>query len=114
MSRSTGQTGPFLRYNNKTYRVDDIDWDQSPKSTFKKADGSEVSFLEYYQKVRAGPSGGLLAKTEASRTCGKDRPGLGQQNATSWVPCCALLAFPGISFMQTQSGWPLSCRGHWL
>lgn len=39
------------RYNNKTYRVDDIDWDQNPKSTFKKADGSEVSFLEYYRKV---------------------------------------------------------------
>lgn len=43
---------PFLRYNNKTYRVDDIDWDQNPKSTFKKADGSEVSFLDYYRKVR--------------------------------------------------------------
>jgi hypothetical protein len=42
------------RYNNKTYRVDDIDWDQNPKSTFKKADGSEVSFLEYYRKV-GGP-----------------------------------------------------------
>lgn len=47
------------RYNNKTYRVDDIDWDQNPNSTFKKADGSEVSFLEYYRKVRAarGPPG---------------------------------------------------------
>lgn len=31
--------------------MDDIDWDQNPKSTFKKADGSEVSFLEYYRKV---------------------------------------------------------------
>ncbi|XP_006147405.1 piwi-like protein 1 [Tupaia chinensis] len=40
----------LTKYNNKTYRVDDIDWDQSPQSTFKKADGSEVSFLEYYRK----------------------------------------------------------------
>ncbi|EHB01502.1 Piwi-like protein 1 [Heterocephalus glaber] len=40
----------LTKYNNKTYRVDDIDWDQNPKSTFKKADGSEVSFLEYYQQ----------------------------------------------------------------
>nr|XP_035950899.1 piwi-like protein 1 isoform X3 [Halichoerus grypus] len=40
----------LTKYNNKTYRVDDIDWDQNPKSTFKKADGSEVSFLEYYRK----------------------------------------------------------------
>lgn len=45
------------RYNNKTYRVDDIDWDQNPNSTFKKADGSEVSFLEYYRKVRRAASG---------------------------------------------------------
>lgn len=45
---------PVPRYNNKTYRVDDIDWDQNPNSTFKKADGSEVSFLEYYRKVRRG------------------------------------------------------------
>ncbi|XP_067557331.1 piwi-like protein 1 isoform X2 [Pseudorca crassidens] len=41
---------PNHRYNNKTYRIDDIDWDQNPKSTFRKADGSEVSFLEYYRK----------------------------------------------------------------
>nr|XP_055091655.1 piwi-like protein 1 isoform X6 [Symphalangus syndactylus] len=40
----------LTKYNNKTYRVDDIDWDQNPNSTFKKADGSEVSFLEYYRK----------------------------------------------------------------
>lgn len=45
------------RYNNKTYRVDDIDWDQNPKSTFKKADGSEVSFLEYYRKVSCSLGG---------------------------------------------------------
>ncbi|KAK2102947.1 Piwi-like protein 1 [Saguinus oedipus] len=43
----------LTKYNNKTYRVDDIDWDQNPKSTFKKADGSEISFLEYYRKISA-------------------------------------------------------------
>ncbi|XP_019289356.1 piwi-like protein 1 isoform X3 [Panthera pardus] len=45
----------LTKYNNKTYRVDDIDWDQNPKSTFKKADGSEVSFLEYYRKFDYNP-----------------------------------------------------------
>ncbi|XP_026899848.2 piwi-like protein 1 isoform X5 [Acinonyx jubatus] len=45
----------LTKYNNKTYRVDDIDWDQNPKSTFKKADGSEISFLEYYRKFDYNP-----------------------------------------------------------
>nr|XP_020644546.1 piwi-like protein 1 [Pogona vitticeps]XP_020644547.1 piwi-like protein 1 [Pogona vitticeps]XP_020644548.1 piwi-like protein 1 [Pogona vitticeps] len=39
----------LTRYNNKTYRVDEIDWESSPKDTFKKADGSEISFVEYYK-----------------------------------------------------------------
>lgn len=40
----------LTRYNNKTYRVDDIDWDISPQDTFKKADGSEISFMDYYKR----------------------------------------------------------------
>ncbi|XP_032647113.1 piwi-like protein 1 [Chelonoidis abingdonii] len=39
----------LTKYNNKTYRVDDIDWDSNPKCTFKKADGSEISFIDYYK-----------------------------------------------------------------
>uniref|UniRef100_A0A8C3ILA1 Piwi like RNA-mediated gene silencing 1 n=1 Tax=Chrysemys picta bellii TaxID=8478 RepID=A0A8C3ILA1_CHRPI len=39
----------LTKYNNKTYRVDDIDWDSNPKCTFKKADGSEISFVDYYK-----------------------------------------------------------------
>ena len=60
---NTSKSQSFHRYNNKTYRVDDIDWDQNPKSTFKKADGSEISFLEYYRKVRGHRGPDLL-------TCG--------------------------------------------
>ena len=41
----------FRRYNNKTYRIVDINWDENPTATFKLADGSEISFVEYYQKV---------------------------------------------------------------
>ncbi|XP_015273353.1 PREDICTED: piwi-like protein 1 [Gekko japonicus] len=40
----------LTRYNNKTYRVDDIDWDSNPQGVFKKADGSEISFVDYYKK----------------------------------------------------------------
>lgn len=37
-------------YNNKTYRVDDVDFQSSPQSTFKTKDG-EISYMEYYKKV---------------------------------------------------------------
>jgi aubergine-like protein len=40
----------LTRYNNKTYRVDDIDWDKNPKTTFPTHGGGEISFEEYYQK----------------------------------------------------------------
>ena len=44
----------FHRYNNKTYRVDDVDWNKKPHDTFKKRDGSEISYSAYYQAVRCG------------------------------------------------------------
>lgn len=37
-------------YNNKTYRIDEIDFDKSPESTFKQKD-VDVSFIQYYQQV---------------------------------------------------------------
>ena len=37
-------------YNNRTYRVEDIDWQQSPSSQFAKEDGSRVSYVDYYQQ----------------------------------------------------------------
>lgn len=39
------------RYNNKTYRIDDIDFDKNPLTKFKTRDGSEISFVDYYKKV---------------------------------------------------------------
>ena len=38
------------RYNNKTYRIDEIAWDHTPKNTFKKG-GNDISFKEYYRQV---------------------------------------------------------------
>ncbi|NXX46968.1 PIWL1 protein, partial [Tricholaema leucomelas] len=40
----------LTKYNNKTYRIDDIDWDGNPQHTFRKADGSEISFVDYYKR----------------------------------------------------------------
>lgn len=39
----------MTRYNNRTYRVDDIDWDKTPKDTFTLANGQQVTFVEYYR-----------------------------------------------------------------
>ncbi|CAH3013726.1 unnamed protein product [Porites evermanni] len=44
----------LTRYNNKTYRVDDIKWDKHPTGTFKcteKGQEVEKSFIEYYRKA---------------------------------------------------------------
>uniref|UniRef100_A0A336LSU2 CSON003002 protein n=1 Tax=Culicoides sonorensis TaxID=179676 RepID=A0A336LSU2_CULSO len=35
-------------YSNKTYRVNDIDWDRNPMSKFHTKSG-QISFMEYYQ-----------------------------------------------------------------
>ncbi|MBN3310147.1 PIWL2 protein, partial [Amia calva] len=40
----------ITRYNNRTYRVDKIDWTKSPKDTFTLTDGSKTTFIEYYSK----------------------------------------------------------------
>nr|ALI93846.1 Piwi [Holothuria glaberrima] len=39
----------MTRYNNKTYRVDEIVWDQNPQSKFSTPRG-DISFVEYYEK----------------------------------------------------------------
>ncbi|XP_073445031.1 piwi-like protein 2 isoform X2 [Dendrobates tinctorius] len=40
----------ITRYNNRTYRVDDIDWNKSPKDVFTMSDGTNISFIDYYSK----------------------------------------------------------------
>jgi len=39
-------------YNNETYRIDDIDENSDPTSTFEKNDGSKISYTQYYKEVR--------------------------------------------------------------
>lgn len=41
----------LTRYNNKTYRIDDIDWEKHPTDSFTKADGSTITFKAYYEAV---------------------------------------------------------------
>lgn len=37
-------------YNNRTYRVDDVDFDLTPRSTFKLRSGENISYVDYYLK----------------------------------------------------------------
>ena len=39
------------RYNNKTYRIDDIAWDKNPQSTFLDHKGNAICFIDYYKWV---------------------------------------------------------------
>nr|XP_057927973.1 piwi-like protein 1 [Doryrhamphus excisus] len=38
----------LTKYNNKTYRIDDIAWDQTPNNTFTRGD-TDISFKNYYK-----------------------------------------------------------------
>lgn len=39
----------ITRYNNRTYRIDDVDWNKTPKDSFTMSDGKEITFLDYYR-----------------------------------------------------------------
>ena len=43
----------LTRYNNRTYRIDDIAWDKTPQSTFIDHTGKALSFIEYYKLVNS-------------------------------------------------------------
>jgi aubergine-like protein len=38
----------LTRYSNRTYRIDDVDWDKTPKSKFFLPSGQESTYAEYY------------------------------------------------------------------
>ena len=57
MVRKTRLTCCFYsyRYNNKTYRIDDIDWTTKPQDTFTRSqNGQEIqmSYVQYYWEVK--------------------------------------------------------------
>uniref|UniRef100_A0ACB8FG70 Uncharacterized protein n=1 Tax=Sphaerodactylus townsendi TaxID=933632 RepID=A0ACB8FG70_9SAUR len=40
----------LTRYNNKTYRIDDIEWSVKPTDSFQKRDGTQISYVDYYKQ----------------------------------------------------------------
>ncbi|KAL3877253.1 hypothetical protein ACJMK2_034986 [Sinanodonta woodiana] len=50
VTRTVVGTVVLTRYNNKTYKVDDILWDKNPLQTFTSSTGQEMTFKDYYKK----------------------------------------------------------------
>ncbi|KAK2121264.1 Piwi-like protein 3 [Saguinus oedipus] len=42
-----------ILYNNRTYRVDGVDWNLNPRHTFNKSDGTKITYIDYYKQKRA-------------------------------------------------------------
>jgi len=42
----------MTKYNNETYRIDNIDKYSDPNSEFSKRDGSKMTHIQYYKEVR--------------------------------------------------------------
>lgn len=41
----------LTRYNNRTYRIDDIAWNLTPRDSFVKKNGDKISYEKYYATV---------------------------------------------------------------
>ncbi|KAF5274802.1 hypothetical protein FQR65_LT00385 [Abscondita terminalis] len=39
----------LTEYNNRTYHIDDVDFQSTPASTFNKKDGSSISYAQYFK-----------------------------------------------------------------
>ncbi|CAG5920323.1 unnamed protein product [Menidia menidia] len=83
----------ITRYNNRTYRIDAIEWNKSPKDTFTLMDGTKTTFLEYYSKNYGITIKELNQPLLLHRPKERSRPG-GKQIITGEI-----LLVPELSFM---------------
>ncbi|XP_063696838.1 protein aubergine-like [Culicoides brevitarsis] len=70
-AKSMMGTTVLTDYSNKTYRISDVDWKQSPMSTFETKSGP-VTYVEYYKKkynitIRDTKQPLLISKSEDKR-----------------------------------------------
>jgi len=84
----------LTRYNNKTYHIDDVAFDLSPNSTFKKSTGESVSYVQYYKdnynKVIKDVGQPLLIHKSKKKFKGGQRGGEKEEETIYLVPelCC--------------------------
>ncbi|XP_050438179.1 piwi-like protein Siwi isoform X2 [Adelges cooleyi] len=60
-------TTVMTMYNNESYRIDDVDENSDPSSTFSKKDGTQISYQQYYKEqwnldIRGGRQPMLISK----------------------------------------------------
>ena len=66
-------TSVLTRYNNKSYKIDELDFSASPKDTFQNERGDEVSYMDYYKNqygIQIQVSQ-ILFQLEFTRTCNR-------------------------------------------
>ncbi|XP_051807220.1 piwi-like protein 2 [Acanthochromis polyacanthus] len=83
----------ITRYNNRTYRIDAIEWDKSPKDTFTLMNGTQTTFMEYYSKNYGITIKELSQPLLMHRPKERSKPG-GKQIITGEI-----LLVPELSFM---------------
>ncbi|XP_021965267.2 piwi-like protein Ago3 [Folsomia candida] len=87
----------LTKYNNKHYRVDDVDWESTPESTFtqmRNGNPVQVSFIEYYRTnynviIRDSDQPMLVTRGKIKR----------QQHASNWSPPENILLVPELCFV---------------
>ncbi|KAM7391733.1 hypothetical protein PAMP_022396 [Pampus punctatissimus] len=99
----------ITRYNNRTYRIDAIEWNKSPKDTFILIDGTKTTFVDYYSNhymsshVAIARTMGLQSKTQTNLySCIGQRRGPSKeerQDLSSQVITGEILLVPELSFM---------------
>ncbi|XP_041827468.1 piwi-like protein 2 [Melanotaenia boesemani] len=83
----------ITRYNNRTYRIDAIEWNKSPKDTFTLMDGTKTTFVEYYSKNYGITINEMNQPLLLHRPKERSKPG-GKQIITGEI-----LLVPELSFM---------------
>ncbi|XP_071952418.1 piwi-like protein 1 [Antedon mediterranea] len=84
----------LTRYNNKTYRIDDIAWDKNPQCKFTLHNGQETSFVDYYRRAYNKEIRDLNQPLLISRPKKKDRNRQGTNEGQEEVICLV----PELSF----------------
>lgn len=74
----------MTRFNRRTYRIDDIDWNQTPASTFERR-GEEISFADYFMQQYQIPIRDLNQPLFISRPTKRDVH-RGQNDVVRLVP----------------------------
>ncbi|KAI4542321.1 hypothetical protein MG293_007700 [Ovis ammon polii] len=97
----------ITRYNNRTYRIDDVDWNKTPKDSFTMSDGKEITFLDYYSYFNLSllfPVMNVLCKNYGITVKEEDQPLLihrpsERQNNQGMLLKSEILLLPELSFM---------------